>query len=47
MLKVIGIDPGLAATGVAVLQGNGLTVKSFSYGTIKTSPQISLPLRST
>lgn len=45
MLKVIGIDPGLASTGVAVLQGKGLTVKSFSYGTIKTSPQMSLPLR--
>jgi len=39
MIKVIGIDPGLAATGVAVLKGSGLTVKSFSYGTIKTFPQ--------
>ena len=39
MIKVIGIDPGLAATGVAVLKGTGLSVKSFSYGTIKTSPK--------
>lgn len=38
MIKVIGIDPGLAATGVAVLSGSGLTVNGFSYGTIKTSP---------
>jgi len=45
MTKVIGIDPGLAATGVAVLQGGGLTVKGFSYGTIKTSARISLPQR--
>lgn len=39
MIKVVGIDPGLAATGVAVVNGKGLTVKSYSYGTIKTSPR--------
>ncbi len=45
MLKVVGIDPGLAATGVAVLEGTGLTVGCFSYGTIRTSPQTALPDR--
>ena len=42
MIKIVGIDPGLAATGVAVLKGTGLSVKSFSYGTIKTSPKYKL-----
>ncbi|MFZ2632407.1 MAG: crossover junction endodeoxyribonuclease RuvC [Desulfosalsimonadaceae bacterium] len=38
MIKVVGIDPGLAATGVAVVRGEGLCVSSFSYGAIKTTP---------
>ncbi len=38
MIKVVGIDPGLASTGVAVVNGKGLTIKSYSYGIIKTSP---------
>jgi len=37
MPKVVGIDPGLAATGVAVVNGTGLSVTSYSFGTIKTS----------
>jgi len=37
MIKVVGIDPGLAATGVAVVKGEGLCVSSFSYGAIKTT----------
>lgn len=37
MITVVGIDPGLAATGVALVRGTGLSVKSFSYGTIRTS----------
>jgi crossover junction endodeoxyribonuclease RuvC len=42
MVKVVGVDPGLAATGVAVVKGNGLTVSGYSYGTIKTSPRFAL-----
>ena len=38
IITVVGIDPGLAATGVAVVKGAGLCVSSFSYGAIKTSP---------
>lgn len=45
MIKVVGIDPGLAATGVAVLAGSGLRVHRFSYGTIRTSPRQSISER--
>jgi crossover junction endodeoxyribonuclease RuvC len=37
MIKVVGVDPGLAATGVAVVSGAGLKVEQYSFGTIKTS----------
>lgn len=33
---VIGIDPGLANTGVAVVAGRGDRVERYSYGTIRT-----------
>lgn len=35
-LKVIGIDPGLAATGVGIVQGQNLKVAGYAFGTIKT-----------
>lgn len=35
--KIIGIDPGLAATGIGVVQGTSLKVSDFAYGTITTS----------
>lgn len=35
-IKVLGIDPGLAATGVGVASGNGLSVHHYAYGTINT-----------
>jgi crossover junction endodeoxyribonuclease RuvC len=34
---VIGIDPGLAATGMAVVTGSGRQIDSFAYGVIKTA----------
>lgn len=34
---VIGIDPGLAATGLAVVTGSGRTIDAFAYGVIKTA----------
>jgi crossover junction endodeoxyribonuclease RuvC len=37
MIKVVGVDPGLAATGIAVVSGVGLRVEHYSFGTIKTS----------
>jgi crossover junction endodeoxyribonuclease RuvC len=42
MTKVVGVDPGLAATGVAVVSGTGLFVEQYSFGTIKTSSRSSL-----
>ena len=37
MIKVIGIDPGLADTGIGIVRGSGLTVRDYAYGTISTS----------
>ena len=45
MIKVIGIDPGLAATGVGIVRGAGLKVDGFAFGSISTSQQDSLPSR--
>lgn len=36
LVKIIGIDPGLAATGVGIVQGRGMQVQHFAYGTIRT-----------
>lgn len=45
MITVIGIDPGLAATGVGIVRGSGLRVSGYSFGSINTSKSISLPAR--
>jgi crossover junction endodeoxyribonuclease RuvC len=45
MIKVMGIDPGLSATGVGIVNGTGLKVKGFSYGSIHTSKNLALPNR--
>jgi len=45
MMKIIGIDPGLSATGVGIVTGKGLSVQTYSYGTIHTSKTVSLPCR--
>lgn len=45
MISIVGIDPGLAATGVAVVSGRGLTVTRYAYGMVKTSPQSCLSER--
>jgi crossover junction endodeoxyribonuclease RuvC len=37
MIKVIGIDPGLADTGIGIVRGSGLTVHGYAYGAISTS----------
>jgi crossover junction endodeoxyribonuclease RuvC len=36
LVKIIGIDPGLAATGVGIIHGRGMQVHHFAYGTIRT-----------
>ncbi|MDL1973769.1 MAG: crossover junction endodeoxyribonuclease RuvC [Deltaproteobacteria bacterium] len=38
-MKVIGIDPGLASTGVAVVYGNPNRISGYSFGTIRTSKE--------
>lgn len=38
MIKVIGIDPGLAETGIGIVRGSGPAVHGYAYGTISTSP---------
>lgn len=38
MIKVIGIDPGLAGTGVGVVYGEQCQVSGYSFGSIVTRP---------
>ncbi|MBW2193486.1 MAG: crossover junction endodeoxyribonuclease RuvC [Deltaproteobacteria bacterium] len=45
MKKVIGIDPGLSETGVGIVRGARIRVDGFSFGSISTSKNISLPGR--
>lgn len=45
MIKVVGIDPGLAATGIGIVIGKGLKVDSYSFCTINTSKKNNLPTR--
>jgi crossover junction endodeoxyribonuclease RuvC len=45
MVKIIGIDPGLAATGIGIVSGFGPRIESYSFGSIHTSKTTSLPGR--
>ena len=45
IIKTIGIDPGLSATGIGIVRGRGLKIDGCSYGSINTSKNISLPAR--
>ncbi len=45
MLEIIGLDPGLAATGIGVVRGVKNKVESYSFGSISTSKKESLPSR--
>ena len=44
-MKIVGIDPGLAATGIAVIEGTGLSVARYAYGCIHTSARDDMPIR--
>ena len=35
-IKIVGIDPGLAGTGIGVIQGDGVRVTGYSFGSITT-----------
>jgi len=45
MIKVIGIDPGIAATGIGIVKGTELKIAGYSFGSIQTSKKDSLPHR--
>ncbi len=45
MVTVIGIDPGLAATGFGIVRGSGLKIDNFSFGSINTPSNMFLPHR--
>ena len=45
MVKIIGIDPGLASTGVGIICGMENKIHSYSYTSINTSKKDSLPNR--
>lgn len=42
MITVVGIDPGLAATGIGVVKGVGMKVETFAYGAVSTSKDLPL-----
>ncbi len=44
-MTIVGIDPGLADTGVGVVSGGGMRVAAFAYGAIRTPSQAPLPDR--
>jgi crossover junction endodeoxyribonuclease RuvC len=44
-MRVIGIDPGLAMTGFGVVETLSRGGKACQWGTIRTEPKVSLPLR--
>ena len=39
MIKVIGIDPGLAGTGVGIVEGDLSRIRHYSFGAIATRPE--------
>ena len=45
MITIIGIDPGLSATGIGIVRGNGFRIEGYSFGSINTSKNNSLPNR--
>ncbi len=45
MIKVVGIDPGLAGTGVGVIQGSRRDILGYSFGSIATEAKDPVPFR--
>ncbi|HSO66648.1 MAG TPA: crossover junction endodeoxyribonuclease RuvC [Desulfatirhabdiaceae bacterium] len=45
MTTVIGVDPGLAETGIGIVQGKGFQINRFAFDTLRTSAGSSLPDR--
>ena len=45
IIKIVGIDPGLAGTGIGVVQCDSLDISAYSFGSIATDPKTSTPSR--
>jgi crossover junction endodeoxyribonuclease RuvC len=45
MNKVIGIDPGLAETGIGIVEGTRRRIHHYAFGCIRTTKDQSLPCR--
>ena len=45
MKRVIGIDPGLAGTGIGLVSGMGMKIDSYSFGSIDTQKTDTLSIR--
>ncbi len=45
MMKIVGIDPGLAGTGIGVIEGDSRNIRSYSFGSISTEAGVSTPDR--
>ena len=45
MIKVVGIDPGLAGTGIGVVQGDSKDILGYSFGSISTDSNDPIHLR--
>jgi len=45
MKKIIGVDPGLAATGIGIVSGKGVKISSFAFGSINTCANGSMQSR--
>jgi crossover junction endodeoxyribonuclease RuvC len=43
--KLIGIDPGLADTGIGIVSGNGRKVADYAYGVVHTDRKETIPRR--
>jgi len=44
-IKVVGIDPGLAGTGIGVIEGNRTKICGYSFGSITTNAKDPVPFR--
>ncbi|MDA3803062.1 MAG: crossover junction endodeoxyribonuclease RuvC [Patescibacteria group bacterium] len=42
---ILGLDPGIADTGYGVIRDNGSSIECLTYGSIQTSPKLSLANR--
>jgi len=45
MIKCLGIDPGLAETGIGIVFGQEFDIESYSFGSINTPKDMLLPDR--